>query len=304
MEVGIGICAYNEEKNIGYLLESILCQNLRKIKIKEIFIVSDGSTDKTDSIVRGFISLDEKVKLVTMEQRSGKWVSINKFLEIAVSPILVLASADIILDKYAIENLCSSFIYEEKLGIACSRPVPVNSMDYFMGYVANLQWYLHHVLSKVKPKFCELIAFRNVINRLPPTLVDEEYIGYIVRDKGYASRYIPESIFFNKGSENLRDFIVQRKRIYLGHLLFKERYNYQVITLKAMNILKCLFKNLPADYKYNILWLFGAVFIEWIARVFGSMDFYFRKNAVDYKWDTAGTTKKLMNNGKSLVSKL
>ena len=55
MDISVGIMAFNEEKNIGRLLKAILSQKLNQIKITEIIVVSDGSTDKTDEIVKNFV---------------------------------------------------------------------------------------------------------------------------------------------------------------------------------------------------------------------------------------------------------
>ena len=52
MDVSIGIMAYNEEKNIGNLLKTLLKQNLSFVK--EIIVVNSGSTDKTAKIVKKF----------------------------------------------------------------------------------------------------------------------------------------------------------------------------------------------------------------------------------------------------------
>ena len=52
IDVSIGIMAYNEERNIGKLLNILLNQRLKTTHISEIVVVSSGSTDKTDSIVK------------------------------------------------------------------------------------------------------------------------------------------------------------------------------------------------------------------------------------------------------------
>ena len=46
----IGICVYNEEKNIGQLLESILRQKLKKVQIDEILLIASGSTDMPNNL--------------------------------------------------------------------------------------------------------------------------------------------------------------------------------------------------------------------------------------------------------------
>ncbi len=43
----VGITAYNEEANIGRLLQAILDQRLYEVEICEIIVVASGCTDRT-----------------------------------------------------------------------------------------------------------------------------------------------------------------------------------------------------------------------------------------------------------------
>jgi glycosyltransferase involved in cell wall biosynthesis len=51
----IGISAHNEEKNISSLLESIFAQKQRNYVLENIYVVCDGCTDNTESVVRNYI---------------------------------------------------------------------------------------------------------------------------------------------------------------------------------------------------------------------------------------------------------
>ena len=53
MDIAIGICAYNESQNIERCIRSIYEQDTRNVNVKEVLVVSSGSTDGTDDIVRG-----------------------------------------------------------------------------------------------------------------------------------------------------------------------------------------------------------------------------------------------------------
>jgi len=46
------LCRYNEEANIGRLLEAIAEQLLDEVEIAEIIVVASGCTDRTEKIVR------------------------------------------------------------------------------------------------------------------------------------------------------------------------------------------------------------------------------------------------------------
>jgi biofilm PGA synthesis N-glycosyltransferase PgaC len=105
----IGIMAYNEEANIGRLLDALLRQNLSHCFIKEIFVVASGCTDRTEDIVKDYIRLDERIKLLVQRQREGKASAINLFLSKANADVFVLESGDTIPEVDTMEKLVMPF---------------------------------------------------------------------------------------------------------------------------------------------------------------------------------------------------
>ncbi|PIU72055.1 hypothetical protein COS79_04635 [Candidatus Woesearchaeota archaeon CG06_land_8_20_14_3_00_33_13] len=289
MNISIGVMAYNEEKNIGKLLNALLNQKLNQIKIKEIVVVSDGSTDKTDEIVRIFMKKSKIINLITGNERKGKALAINGFINIASSKVLVLESADTIPKKDCIEKLYLPLL-NKNIGICSSHPIPINKKDSFMGFTVNLLWSLHHKISLKSPKFGELIAFKNIIKVIPNTAVDEEYISMMIQKKGFLVKYVPDAVVFNKGPTTLKDFLRQRRRIYCGHLELKKKSHYEVPTINNFNIFKNLISELDIKPKY-LIWTFGAVMLEAYARLLGVVDFYSNKKHTI--WKIAESTKKL-----------
>ena len=62
--VSVGVMAYNEERNIGKLLEALTSQLVSNDVISEIIVVSSGSTDRTDEIVSEWCERDERIALI------------------------------------------------------------------------------------------------------------------------------------------------------------------------------------------------------------------------------------------------
>ena len=91
--VSVGIPAYNEEANIGYLLNDLLAQKEEGYTLEKIYVYSDGSTDATESIVCGI--QDERVELVCGPGRMGQAYGQNTIMQMAQSDYLVLLNADI-----------------------------------------------------------------------------------------------------------------------------------------------------------------------------------------------------------------
>lgn len=291
LKVSIGICAHNEEHNIGKLLDALFEQETRIVSINQIFVVS-CSTDKTDEIVQKYARRDSRVRLVIQKKRDGKASAINLFLRKATGDVLVLVSADTLPKKSAIENLAAPFL-DSHIGMTGGRPIPTNNRRRFMGGVSHLLWKLHNEVSTENlenPKLGEIIAFRNVIRKIPKdTAVDEAWIEMAIRKRAFALRYIPKAVVYNHGPENISDFLKQRRRIHSGHLHLKEKAGYQVSTMNLSKIIKVMPRIFGYSFK-ELLFLIGAVFLETYGRLLGAYDFYVKKRN-PYVWDMAISTK-------------
>jgi poly-beta-1,6-N-acetyl-D-glucosamine synthase len=293
MKVSIGVCAYNEEKNISRLLESLINQRLDKIKIEEIFVVSSACTDKTNDIVRKYEKKDSRIRLIDQKEREGKSSAINLFIKNAKNEILVLESGDTIPEENTIEKLCLPFL-DEKIGMTGSHPIPVNHDRDFMGFLVNFFWDLHHEIALKNPKCGELVAFRNVVKEIPKeSAVDEASIEAVVREKGYKLKYVEDAIVRNKGPETVRDFLIQRRRINAGHIWLKEIQNHEVSTDDLGTVLNLVFNRLSLNLKKDI-WIGTAIMIEAYGKFLGKYDYRVKKKN-PYIWNTAKSTKELKN---------
>ncbi len=293
MKCSVGIFAYNEEENIGKLLEAMLNQKLNEVEIEEIFVFCEGSTDNTPSIAKEWAKNDKKIKVITGEERKGKFFAINSFLKLAKNEILVMESGDTLPEKTAIENLVKP-LQDPKIGMTGARPIPIDNPKSFLGFTTYLLWDLHHQLSLKYPKMGEMVAFRKVFNEVLPTAVDEAYIEGVIKSKGLKVVYVPEAIVYNKGPETISDFLKQRRRIFWGHLHLKEQIGYEVSSLTPSKTLFLLFfQNVKRDFK-NIPLSIGTAFLEALGRFLGWWDYKIKKRN-HIVWDIAKSTKKLKN---------
>jgi biofilm PGA synthesis N-glycosyltransferase PgaC len=287
--ISIGICVYNEERNIRSLLNSLLNQKTTK-HIKEIIVVSSACTDKTNEIIENdFLKFNQNIVLLKQEKREGKASAVNLFLEHACGDIVVVESGDTIPAQDTVENLIEPF-NNPKIGMVGGRPIPVNDPNTFMGFTVHLLWDLHHKLALKHPKLGELVAFRkNLIQRIPnDTAVDEAFIEALIKEKGYELKYVPSAVVYNKGPETISDFLKQRRRIFAGHIHLKKTNGYTPSSMK-LNILKLVLESIKFNPK-EILWLLGAMLLEFYGRLLGSYDLFI-KNKNPFIWDIANTTK-------------
>ena len=104
-------------------------------------------------------------------------------------------------------------------------------------------------------------------------------------------KYIPEAIIYNKGPENISDFIKQRRRIETGHLWLKKTQDYSVVSQDKGILLKLAYHEIRKNSS-RIFFLFGTAFLEIWSRFLGWYDYKIR-NKNPYKWDIASSTKDL-----------
>ncbi|MFH1786598.1 MAG: glycosyltransferase [archaeon] len=293
MRVSIGICAYNEEKNIGKLLGGLLEQKMQRgDTIQDIYVVSSGSTDRTEDIIKKFMIKSNKVKLISQKKKEGKASAINLFLKKATGDVLVLQSADTLpANKKTIANLVSP-LKRENIGMTGGKSIPLNDKETFMGFVVHLVWGLHHLVALENPKLGEIVAFKNLVKDIPmTTAVDEASIEAIITQKGYELAYAKDSEIYNKGPETIRDFIKQRKRIYLGHMHLKHTQGYSPSTEKKTRVVRNLIKHSEISPK-RLVWTVFAVALDVYIRLLADIDFYiFKRNP--YNWEISKTTKDL-----------
>ncbi len=288
----IGIMAYNEEANIGQLFDILLKQKLSFCSILQIVVVASGCTDKTEEIVRKFVRKDRRIKLFTQKKREGKASAINLFLQKTKGDICILIGGDILPKNKTIENLAVKFS-NPKVGMVGGHPIPMNNLQTFMGFATHLVWGLHHKLSLIYPKCGEVVAFLNIAKKIPfDTPVDEVSIEQIITEKGYKLDYASEAIVYNKGPENLKEFLSQRRRNFSGHLYIKKVFGYEASTMKGRRILPLLLSNLKFFNFKEIVWTSLVVGLEIGGRILGMYDFYIKKKN-PYIWEIAKTTKEL-----------
>jgi poly-beta-1,6-N-acetyl-D-glucosamine synthase len=288
----VGIMAYNEEANIGRLLEALLAQKTRLASLDEILVVASGCTDRTEAIVEEFAARDGRIRLLTQVRKEGKAAAVNLLLRHTDCEVIILESADTLPLPETIEELVSP-LQDPAVGMVGGHPVPTNSRATFMGYAAHLVWELHHGIALRHPKMGEAIAFRNVFHQIPyDTAVDEASIEPLIVGQGLRLCYAPRAIVYNRGPERAGEFVKQRRRVFAGHLYVKDTLGYKVSTMSSLRSAWALLRSARLDWRY-FLWAPGVVALEGYVRLLATYDYVFRKRK-PYNWTMATTTKQLV----------
>lgn len=182
--VSLLIAAHNEERWIGQRLENALDQAYPPGQL-EILVASDGSTDATADIVRGYAA--RGVRLVDLPQNRGKATALNQGIAECRGELVVLSDANTFFDRGALGHLARWFA-EPSIGAVCGRLVltdPATGKN-----VDSLYWKYETFLKKCESRLGALLGANGAIYALrrddyipipPDTIVDDFVVPLMVR---------------------------------------------------------------------------------------------------------------------------
>ena len=292
LDITIGICAYNEAQNIERSIRSIYDQKTKDINVEEVIVVSSGSTDGTDDIVRRLAEEYGNITLIRQEKREGKNSAINCYLDNKTCDVVVMLNADNIFgNENSLYSLVSPF-FNEKVGMVGGHPVPTNDKKDKVGFATHVLWTMHHHLALVYPKIGELVAFRDIGTRLPTDQQsDEDIIRMNLENAGYDCIYAPDAIVLNRGPETEEDFLKQRIRVNIGEVNMKRKFNYDIPSWNKKYLMKAVIGTVK-DLGFHPFKLLYAVRLEMKARK--TAEEHIDSGDADMNiWDQVATTKKL-----------
>ena len=116
-KISVLIAAYNEEAAIGRKLEQTLALEYPKDKL-EVVVVSDGSTDRTESIVE--TAGDSRIRLVRMPRRGGKTTAQNEAVKHCTGEVIVFSDATATYHPKALLYLAAHYA-DSKVGAVSGR---------------------------------------------------------------------------------------------------------------------------------------------------------------------------------------
>jgi cellulose synthase/poly-beta-1,6-N-acetylglucosamine synthase-like glycosyltransferase len=139
--ISITVPAYNEENAIRATLERILELDYPADR-RQILVVSDASSDRTDEIVREFAG--RGVQLLRMPERGGKTAAENAARSHLTGDIVINTDASVRIEKDALKPLIRAF-QDPTVGVASGRDISVARMEDTAnmgesGYVGYEMW--------------------------------------------------------------------------------------------------------------------------------------------------------------------
>jgi glycosyltransferase involved in cell wall biosynthesis len=192
--VTVIIAAYNEEESICATIENKLALDYPREKL-EVLIISDGSTDQTDTIVGRFAA--RNVRLFRQEPRAGKTCAINLAIPKARGEIIVFSDANSIYAPDALRKLISNFSDPE------------------VGYVTGKMIYANPDGTSIGEGCSAYMRYENWLREI------ETLIGSVVGVDGGIDAMRKE-IYRPMNSDQLPDFVQPLKVIEQGYRVVYE----------------------------------------------------------------------------------
>jgi glycosyltransferase involved in cell wall biosynthesis len=141
--ISVGISAYNEEENIGSLLNSILEQRGSNFKLDKIIIACDGSSDTTPQIIKKYSKKNKFIELIEDGERLGKAQRLNQIYKLNKSDYLITLDADVLFESTSeIEKLIKHMENTNKIKVLAANLIPIQQPG-FIGkviYKSNNLW--------------------------------------------------------------------------------------------------------------------------------------------------------------------
>ena len=151
--VTVLLVAFNEEARIRPRVENLLATDYPAGRL-EVLVVTDGSTDGTVAQLRAFA--DPRVRVLALEERSGKSACLNAAIPTARGEIVVLCDARQRFAPHTIPELIANFS-DPSLG-AVSGALEIDPAATGVGGGVDLYWRLEKFIRASEGRFSSTIG--------------------------------------------------------------------------------------------------------------------------------------------------
>ncbi|ABB32237.1 glycosyl transferase family 2 [Geobacter metallireducens RCH3] len=211
------ITAYNEEKNIRKKLTEVLALDYPWEQL-EVMVASDGSTDRTDDIVREF--RDQGVVLKRVEGRVGKTATQNEAVKAATGDVIIFSDATTVYEKDAIRKLVRNY-NDPEVGAVSGRYEYVNPTGAPVGTGSILFWKYENFIKSMQTRIrtisgccgCIYSVRKAAYVPLPGDIISDLVEPLMVIRGGYRVVFEQEAVAYEETTEKSHEEFRMRIRV-------------------------------------------------------------------------------------------
>ncbi len=293
----VGIPAYNEESNIGSLLQELLLQQVHLAWLKKIIVVSDGSNDRTVNEAKA-VGYEDLVYVVNDLNRKGLGPRLNQILRYADSDILVILNADITIDDVRFLDKMITPIVTGKADIVSVNLLPLQAQT-FIERILEAAYYFKNDLFQIwktgmNVYTCHGTArafsrqyYENLI--FPESIAEDAYSYFFALDRGFQYRYVADTVARFRLPQILRDHYRQSHRFVDAKRILENTFSKvwieQLYQYPKTLVLRTFFRQPMGRWMY--IFLYGMLSILVCLRIL------FRVTTTAEQWEIAQSTKNI-----------
>lgn len=222
----------NDEKFIGAKINNLLSLNYPSEKL-EVIIVSDGATDRTETII-DLLLPHPQLKYINLETSVGRAAALNAGVQIATGDILVFTNTKHELSESALPAIVRNFA-DSQVGGVCgtllayrAKPETGKKLSNKMAVRAWMRNYENKLkfweskIHSVAGAYEALYAVRRELYTPVPAsfLLDDLYLPFTVLQKGYRVVMEKEATAQELTKANKKSDVVRRQHTFTGKFQF------------------------------------------------------------------------------------
>lgn len=230
--VCILVAAHDEEDVIEGKVQNSLAVDYPR-DLLHVVVASDGSTDRTNAIVRRFES--QGVRLFAYPNRRGKIATINATIPHIAQDVIVFTDANAFLRPEAISALVRNFAHAH-VG-AVSGDVVLTGERAALAASEDLYYTYERWLQRVESELGSMVGVDGALYAIrrelfePPladTVLDDMAVPMAVIRKGYRVVFDTGAIAFEHGARSAWEEFARKTRIVAGAVQFLKRGRTQI----------------------------------------------------------------------------
>lgn len=218
--ISLIIPAYNEGTLLDQKISNSLAIDYPAHRLN-IILVTDGSTDDSETLVRRYPS----IQLIHQPQRQGKYAAICHAMQSVNTPIVVFTDANTLLNPECLKRMVPHYQDPAVGGVAGEKKIRMDAHHSAVGQAEGLYWHYESFMKKMDARFYttvgaagELFSIRTALFKANKEawIIDDFMIAMQVCLQGYRMAYEPGAFATEAPSVSLAEEQKRKIRIAAG----------------------------------------------------------------------------------------